>query len=373
VAEDQVVGPSEDPDQDAVDPAAWSCPTPVGHRTEVVMGHGGGGRLTAELVAEVFLPVLGNDTLSALADAAVVEVGGCRLAMSTDAFVVRPLFFPGGDIGHLAVHGTVNDLACAGAIPLHLTASFVIDEGTSFDTLRRVASSMAQAARDAGVCIVAGDTKVVEARAPAGSPAETRDGVIITTAGVGLVRPESQVAPDQARPGDAVIVSGPIGQHGVAVMSVRDGLEFGSPVISDTAPVHGLVAALFDAGLQPHALRDPTRGGVAAALNEIAVASGVGIVLDEASVPVPSGVRSACALLGLDPLQVANEGRVLVLLPSSQADLAVDALRQQPGGGDAAIIGSVVDDHLGMVVARTALGSTRVIDLPLGELLPRIC
>jgi hydrogenase expression/formation protein HypE len=347
------------------DPAAWSCPAPVGHRAEIVMGHGGGGRLTAELVAEVFHPAFSNDALDRMADAATVTAGAARIAMSTDSFVVRPLFFPGGDIGTLAVHGTVNDLACAGAVPLYLTAAFVIEEGMALDDLSTIAQSMAAAARDAGVSIVAGDTKVVDRG--------RGDGVYITTAGVGLVRPGADVGPDGGRAGDAVIVSGPIGQHGIAVMSVREGLEFGSPVVSDTASVHELVAALFDDGLDVHVLRDPTRGGVAAALNEIAVASSAGIVLDDVAVPVPAAVRSACALLGLDPLQVANEGRLLAFVPSDQADRALQALRRCDGGRGAAVIGRVVDDHPRMVVARTAIGGTRVIDMPLGELLPRIC
>lgn len=329
------------------------------------MGHGGGGRLTAELVDEVFRPAFANATLDRLADAATIPVDETRIAISTDSFVVHPLFFPGGDIGTLAVHGTVNDLACAGAVPRYLTAAFVIEEGMPLDDLARIAQSMARAARAAGVTIVAGDTKVVDRG--------RGDGVYITTAGVGLVRPGVDVGPELARAGDAVIVSGPIGQHGIAVMSVRDGLEFGSPVISDTASVHELVAALFDDGLDVHVLRDPTRGGVAASLNEIAVASSVGIVLDDAAVPVPAAVRSACALLGLDPLQVANEGRLLVVVPSDQADRALEALRRCDDGRDATVIGRVVDEHPRMVAGRTAIGGTRVIDMPLGELLPRIC
>jgi len=287
------------------------------------------------------------------------------VAVSTDAFVIRPLFFPGGDIGSLAVHGTVNDLACAGATPLHLTAAFVIEEGTSLDLLAQLATSMAVAARSAGVAIVAGDTKVVDRG--------RGDGVYITTAGVGLVRPGADVRPDRAATGDVVLVSGSIGRHGVAVMSVRDGLEFGSPVISDSAPVHHLVAALFEDRIDVHVLRDPTRGGVAAALNEIAAASRCGVLLDESAVPVDPEVRSACALLGLDPLQVANEGRLLVFVAEADGERALAALRRTSGGEGAVRIGVVVDDHHGMVVGRTAIGGTRLIDMPLGELLPRIC
>jgi hydrogenase expression/formation protein HypE len=347
------------------DPADWSCPTPVGRRRHVVMGHGGGGRLTAELVAEVFQPAFANPVLDRLADAATVAVPEGTIAITTDAFVVQPLFFPGGDIGTLAVHGTVNDLACAGAVPRYLTAAFVIEEGMALDDLARIAASMAAAALDAGVTIVAGDTKVVDRG--------RGDGVHITTAGVGVVRPGVEVGPDLARPGDAVLVSGPIGQHGVAVMSVREGLEFGTPVVSDSAPVHRLVAGLVDAAVGVHVLRDPTRGGVAAALNEIAVASGVGVMLDETSVPVAPEVRSACSLLGLDPLQVANEGRLLAIVTPEHTDRALESMRECAEGRQATVIGRIVADHPGMVVGRTAIGGTRVIDLPLGELLPRIC
>ena len=352
-------------DTAAVDPANWSCPRPIGIHPVVVMGHGGGGRLTAELVAEVFMPALHNDALDRLGDSAIVIAGGARLAMTTDSYVVSPLFFPGGDIGTLAVHGTVNDLACAGAVPLYLTAAFVIEEGMPLTDLARIAESMASAARSAGVMVVAGDTKVVDRG--------RGDGVYITTAGIGVLRAGVEVGPEMARPGDVVLVSGPIGQHGVAVMSVREGLEFGTPIVSDTAPVHGLVAALVEAGIEVHVLRDPTRGGVAAVLNEIAAASGVGVVVDEAAVPVRAEVRSACALLGLDPMQVANEGRLIAFVAAAHGELAIEVMRACAGGEQTVAIGRVVDEHPGMVVGRTAIGGTRVIDMPLGELLPRIC
>ena len=349
-----------------VDPSNWSCPAPLADGALVVLGHGGGGRLTAELLEGVFLPALANPLLDQLADSTVFPVpAGGRLALSTDAFVVSPLFFPGGDIGSLAVHGTVNDLACSGAVPLHLTAAFVIEEGTPVELLARIAHSMGAAAQAAGVAIVAGDTKVVERG--------RGDGVYITTAGVGVVRPGADVRPERATTGDAVLLSGPIGQHGVAVMSVREGLEFGSPVVSDSAPIHALVAALFDAGIDVHALRDPTRGGLAATLNEIAAAARVGIEVDELAVPVADAVRSACALMGLDPMQVANEGRLVAVVPGGSAEAALDALRLTPGGEQAVVIGRVVDDHHGMVVGLTLVGGTRIIDMPLGELLPRIC
>jgi hydrogenase expression/formation protein HypE len=350
---------------DVIDPTAWTCPAPVSEHRQVVLGHGGGGRLTAALLAEVFLPALGNPILDQLADSAVVALAGGRFAVSTDSFVVNPLFFPGGDIGSLAVHGTVNDLACSGAVPQHLTAAFIVEEGFPIEDLKRVAKSMADAARQCGVTVVAGDTKVVERG--------HGHGVFITTAGVGLVRPTANVGPDRARAGDAVLISGSIGRHGVAVMSVRDGLAFGSPVTSDSAPVHHLVGALFRRGAHVNVLRDPTRGGVAAALNEIAVASEIGIRLDETTIPVDDEVRSACTLLGLDPLHVANEGRLIAIVAAADRDRALDALRATPGGDTAVAIGTVVDDHHGMVVGRTAIGGTRIIDMPLGELLPRIC
>lgn len=352
-------------DSQPVDPAAWSCPPRQVHRDTVVLGHGGGGRLTAELLDHVFRPALANPLLDQLADATVLDIDGARLAFTTDAFVVQPLFFPGGDIGSLAVHGTVNDLACSGAVPLYLAAAFVIEEGTATDVLVRVAQSMAAAAHAAGVAIVAGDTKVVE-RGKA-------DGVYVTTTGIGVVRAGVDVRPARAAPGDAVLVSGSIGRHGVAVMSVRDDVGFGTPVTSDSAPIHHLAAALFDAAIDVHVLRDPTRGGVAAALNEIAAASATGIVLTDDSLPIDPEVRSACALMGIDPLQVANEGRLLVFVTEAEAEAALAVLRATPGGEGTIRIGTVVADHPGVVASRTAIGGTRIVDLPLGELLPRIC
>lgn len=350
---------------DPVDPANWSCPPRVVHRDTVVLGHGGGGRLTAELVADVFVPALGNPLLDQMADATVAPVGRERLAITTDSFVVQPLFFPGGDIGSLAVHGTVNDLACAGAVPLYLAAAFVIEEGTDTEVVRRIAASMGRAATAAGVTVVAADTKVVQRG--------HGDGVFITTTGVGRVRDGVDVRPERATVGDAVLLTGSIGRHGVAVMSVRDGLQFGTPVVSDSAPVHQLVAALFDAGIDAHVLRDPTRGGVAASLNEIAAAAHVGIVIDDDAVPVDAPVRSACALMGIDPLHVANEGRLLVFVAADDAERAAAVLRATVGGEGTVRIGSVGNEHPGMVVANTPIGGTRIVDMPLGELLPRIC
>ncbi|MDO5502318.1 MAG: hydrogenase expression/formation protein HypE, partial [Actinomycetia bacterium] len=282
-----------------------------------------------------------------------------------DGYVVKPMFFPGGSIGDLAVNGTVNDLAMAGAQPLWLSTAFIIAEGTPMAQVGLVAEEMGRAARRAGVRLVTGDTKVVDHG--------SGDGMYITTSGIGVVPDGVDIRPSRAAVGDVVIVSGEIGLHGVAVMSRREGLEFGTEVESDSAPLNGLVKALLDGGIDVHTLRDPTRGGVAASTNEIAQAAGVGIELTERSIPIPDQVRDACGLLGLDPLQVANEGKLLAFVPAEQGDAALEILRADPLGERAAVIGRVVDDHPGMVVTRTGLGATRVLGLPLGEQLPRIC
>ncbi|WP_042423074.1 hydrogenase expression/formation protein HypE [Streptacidiphilus anmyonensis] len=331
----------------------------------VVMGHGGGGTLSAELVRDVFAPAFGGEHLAQLGDSAVLSLGGARIAFSTDTFVVRPLFFPGGSIGDLAVNGTVNDLAMSGAVPAYLACGFVLEEGVDLDTVQRVAQALGAAARRAGVEVVTGDTKVVESG--------HGDGVYLNTSGVGLVAPGVDIRPQRARPGDVVIVSGALGEHGIAVMSMREGLEFGVEIVSDCAPLGDLVRTLLAAVPDVHVLRDPTRGGLAAALNEIAAAAGVGVTVDERAVPVPAEVANACAILGLDPWYVANEGKLVAFVPREHADAALAALRAHPLGARAAVIGECTDQHPGMVVARTGLGGTRVVDLPLGEQLPRIC
>ncbi len=335
--------------------------------SRISLSHGAGGRVMAELIAEVFIPALDNPYLRQMADAALVEgvAAGGRLALSTDSFVVRPLFFPGGDIGSLAVHGTVNDLAMGGARPLWLTAGFILEEGLEIKVLEQVVASMARAAREAGVVVVAGDTKVVERG--------HGDGIYINTAGVGVVLPEVQVAPDRACPGDRLLLNGPVGDHGIAVLSRREGLTFETELRSDSAPLNGLVAALLEAAPHTHCLRDLTRGGLAAALNELAGTSQVGIELDEAAVPVRPAVRAACEMLGFDPLTVANEGKLVALVPPEEAEAALAALRSHPLGREAVCIGSVTADHPGLVLARTPIGGRRVVDMPLGELLPRIC
>jgi len=348
-----------------IDMQTWVCPVPLRDTPNVVMGHGGGGAMSAELIEHLFLPAFGPAADTGMGDSAVIDIGAVRLAFSTDSFVVKPLVFPGGSIGDLAVNGTINDLAMAGARPLVLSTAFILEEGTPLFELSRVAQAVGTAALSAGVKLVTGDTKVVDAG--------HGDGVYINTAGIGLVDERADIRPQRATIGDVIIVSGDIGVHGVAVMSCREGLQFDTTVASDTAPLHGLVAAMLDTGTDIHVLRDPTRGGVAAALNEIAKASKIGISLDEQRLPIPAEVRDACGLLGLDPLQVANEGKLVAFTPAEEADRVLAALRAHPLGARAAVIGHCVAEHPGMVTARTALGGTRVVDLPIGEQLPRIC
>jgi hydrogenase expression/formation protein HypE len=336
-------------------------------KTEKVirLAHGAGGRMMADLIRNVFAPPLDNPYLGQLADSAILHspFSTLQLAVSTDAFVVRPLFFPGGDIGSLAVHGTVNDVAMSGARPLWLTAAFVLEEGLEMAVLERVVRSMGEAAREADVQVVAGDTKVVERG--------HGDGIYITTAGVGIVPEGVQIGPDRARPGDAVLLSGTVGDHGIAVISQREGLAFETDLVSDSAPLNGLVEALLEVAPHTHCLRDPTRGGLAAALNELAGTSGVGIEIKEGRVPVRPAVAAACDMLGFDPLTVANEGKLVAFVPPEEAEAALEALRAHHLGREAARIGVVVEEHPGMVLART--GGRRVVDMPLGELLPRIC
>lgn len=348
-------------------PLPLSCPVPHSDPERVLLGHGSGGRLTAELIRSVFLPVLGNEVLDRLEDQATLTLPdrGRRLALTTDAFVVRPLFFPGGDIGTLAVNGTVNDLAVGGAEPLWLAAAFVIEEGFPLADLRRIVGSMAAASRAAGVTVVTGDTKVVERG--------KCDGVFVTTTGVGLVPEGVDLSVAHARPGDRVLVSGPIGDHGIAVLSAREGLGFETALVSDTAPLAGLTAAVLRACPAVRCLRDPTRGGLAGVLNEIATASGVGIRLTEAAIPVRPEVRAACELLGLDPLYVACEGRLVVVVPAHAADDVLATLRSHPLGRGAAVVGEVTAEHPGTVSVRTVYGSERVVPLLAGDLLPRIC
>ena len=348
-----------------IDMESWVCPAPLRDAPNIVMGHGGGGAMSGELIEHLFLPAFGSAAEAGMGDSAIVDIGGARLAFSTDSFVVKPMVFPGGTIGDLAVNGTVNDLAMAGARPMVMSTAFILEEGTPLDELARVAQAVGTAAMAAGVKLVTGDTKVVDSG--------HGDGVYINTAGIGLVDERADIRPQRATVGDAVIISGDIGVHGVAVMSCRAGLEFATTIASDTAPLHGLVAAMLDTGADVHVLRDPTRGGVAATLNEIAKTANVGVSLDERALPIPAEVRDACGLLGLDPLYVANEGKLLAFVPAGDAEKVLAAMRAHPQGARAAVIGECVAEHPGMVSAKTALGGTRVVDLPIGEQLPRIC
>lgn len=343
----------------------WTCPLPLRDTPTVVMGHGGGGAMSAELVESLFLPAYGGSARGDLGDAAVLSPVAGRLAFSTDSYVVKPMFFPGGCVGDLAVNGTINDLAMVGARPLYLSTAFVIAEGTAMSDLGRVATAIGKAAEAAGVQLVTGDTKVVDHG--------SGDGVYVNTAGIGVIADGVDIGPTRAAAGDVVLVSGDLGVHGVAVMSCREGLEFGTTVESDSAPLHELVAAMLATGADVHVLRDPTRGGLSASLNEIAKTARVGVEIVESDVPVPPEVRDACGLLGLDPLQVANEGKLVAFVPAAEADAVLAAMRAHPLGAGARRIGTVVAEHPGVVVARTGLGGTRVMDLPIGEQLPRIC
>lgn len=343
----------------------WTCPLPLRDHDRIMLGHGGGGKLSSELIEHLFLPAFRNTCLDHLGDAAVLSITGQRLAMSTDSFVVQPLFFPGGCIGDLAVHGTINDLAMSGATPVYLSASFIIEEGLPLATLGGIVNRMGDAVRQANVQIITGDTKVVDKG--------HGDGVYINTTGIGIIPADVNIAPHHARAGDQIILSGTIGDHGMAIMSVREGLEFETCIESDTAPLHNLVASMLDVSRNIHVLRDPTRGGVASALNEIAKASQVGMVIDETALPINPAVQAACELLGMDPLYVANEGKLLAIVPAEDADSLLATMSRHSNGRQAAIIGAVVAKHPGMVVAKTAIGGTRVIDTQIGEQLPRIC
>ncbi|MCU1293183.1 MAG: hydrogenase expression/formation protein HypE [Bryobacterales bacterium] len=346
-----------------------TCPLPIFDHKRIVLGHGSGGKLTADLIDKIFLPAFRNPTLDKLDDQAVLTIGGARLAFTTDSFVVTPIFFPGGDIGRLAIHGTVNDLAMSGARPLYLSAAFILEEGLAVDDLRRVVESMRVAAAEAGVQLVTGDTKVVNRG--------KGDQIFITTTGIGVIEHEFSISADRARPGDKIILSGTIGDHGMTIMSQREGLEFESAIESDCASLNGLVAEMLATtstrGDFIHTLRDPTRGGVATTLNEIAKHAKVGMMLDERTIPVRESVKGACEVLGLDPLYVANEGKLLALVTAEMADAVLERMRQHPLGQDAVIVGEVVEAHPGMVLMKTEIGGTRVLDVMFGEQLPRIC
>ncbi|MFH0878189.1 MAG: hydrogenase expression/formation protein HypE, partial [Lentisphaerota bacterium] len=380
----------------------WTCPRPLQNYPTIVMGHGSGGKMMADLIEHLFAPAFDNELLAQMGDATAISgwqvadsshkpsaighqpfaIPHQQIAFTTDSFVVSPLFFPGGNIGELAVYGTVNDLAMRGAKPLYLSAGFILEEGLPMETLGRIVNSMAAACKTAGVKIATGDTKVVQRG--------HGDGLYINTSGIGVIPEGVDIAPQNARPGDVVLVSGTMGDHGMAIMSVREGLQFETTIQSDTAPLNRLVEAMLTVGhgspthkknpqgglpCPPaiHCLRDATRGGLAAVLNELAVASQVGIEFDEKKVPLRPEVNAACEMLGLDPFYVANEGKLVAIVPENVAEYILKAMRNHEFGKDAAIIGRVVAEHAGLVVAKTSIGGMRVVDLPAGELLPRIC
>jgi hydrogenase expression/formation protein HypE len=342
------------------------CPVPLTHGSKILMGHGSGGKMMNDLIKKTFLPPLDNPTLRAGDDAGVVQANSfTKLAISTDAHVVSPLFFPGGDIGKLAVCGTVNDVAMLGAIPLYLTAGFILEEGLDISILERIVQSMKESADEAEVKIVAGDTKVVQKG--------NADGIYITTAGVGIIRDGVDIGGANAKPGDIVILSGTIGDHGIAVLVERGDLGFISNIQSDVAPLNHLVQKMLDVNPEIHVLRDPTRGGVASVLNEITTQSGVGIKINESVIPVNPAVQTACEMLGFDPLYVANEGKLIAIVGQNDVEKTLEAMMKTQYGKDAVIIGEVTESHVGRVLMKTAIGSTRLVDVLMGEMLPRIC
>ena len=357
------------PPRNFITPEEFSCPRPETGGALIQLAHGSGGRLGAELLTQLLLPAFADPLLERLEDQATVDFSGGRLAFTTDSFVVDPLFFPGGDIGELAVNGTVNDLAMGGAKPLYLSVALIIEEGLPIEVLQRVAASLAGAAKRAGVRVVTGDTKVVGRGAC--------DKLFINTSGIGLMGPGINLSAANLRPGDRIILSGTMADHGMAIMSCRQGLSFAAPLRSDTAPLHELVALIMarlgDGVAALRAMRDPTRGGVAATLNELARASGVGVVIEETELPVAEPVRGACEILGIDPLLVANEGKMVAVVAPEAAATVLAAMREHPLGRQAAIIGEVLADHPGLVALRTPFGPQRIVQLPLGEQLPRIC
>ena len=342
-----------------------SCPIPISQYPHVLMAHGGGGKLMHQLIGKMFLSAFNNPLLETQHDSAVVEMTGKKLAFTTDSYVVRPLFFPGGDIGSMAVHGTVNDLAMSGARPVYLSAAFIIEEGLPMDTLWKIVCSMRDAVQRCGVQIITGDTKVVDKG--------KGDGLFINTAGIGVVEHKQKIAPQNVLPGDAVLVSGDLGRHGMAIMAVREGLQFESTIESDSAPVHEIVLELLKAGIEIHCLRDLTRGGLASALNEIAEAAGVKIAVDEKSVPVREDVHAACEMLGLDPLHVACEGRFAAFIAAKDAERALKIMRGHAMGAGSAAIGRVAESSAPLVTLKSAIGASRILDMPSGEQLPRIC
>jgi hydrogenase expression/formation protein HypE len=342
-----------------------SCPAPVNKREQIVMAHGGGGKLMHQLLETYVIPAFRNDKLESRHDGAVFNVANARLAFTTDSYVVRPMFFPGGDIGTLAVNGTVNDLAMCGARPLYLSAGFIMEEGLPIESLIRVIDSMRLSANVAGVEVVTGDTKVVDKG--------KGDGLYVNTAGIGVVEHGLSVSPASVRPGDAVILSGDVGRHGIAIMAVREGLEFETTIESDCAPIAAPVLAMIEAGVDVHCLRDLTRGGLATTLVEIAESSSLHICIDEESIAIEENVRGACEILGFDPLYLANEGRFVAFVPQAEARRTLEMMRAHPVASRAAVIGYVGENPRSAVTVRSTIGTERVLDMLTGEQLPRIC
>ncbi|MDQ3021075.1 MAG: hydrogenase expression/formation protein HypE [Bacteroidota bacterium] len=342
-----------------------SCPVPITNYKKIMLAHGSGGKLTHQLIQKMMLPEFNNEILEPLHDGAVFSVNGVRMAFSTDSFVVDPIFFPGGDIGELAVNGTVNDIAMCGAKPLYLSAGFIIEEGFLMEDLWHIVQSMQRAAKNAGVLLVTGDTKVVDRG--------KGDKIYINTSGIGIIDEGVNIHPSQVKTGDRIIVSGSIAVHGIAIMSVREGLEFESEIVSDTAALNSLVDTILNVSKDIHMLRDPTRGGVTSALTEIAESTGMGVYLEETKIPINEDVKGACEILGLDPLYVANEGKLIAVVPAEICDDVLNAMRAHLLGKESAVIGEIVTDHPGMVMMKTAVGGTRVVDMLSGEQLPRIC
>lgn len=343
----------------------YSCPLPISDYKNVLLAHGGGGKLSHQLIQKLFAQQFTNDLLNPLHDGAMFSLGTARCAFSTDSYVINPILFPGGDIGSLAINGTVNDLSMCGARPLYLSCGFIIEEGLPMEELWRVVLSMEQAAKTAGVQVVTGDTKVVDRG--------KGDKIFINTAGIGIIPDGVQINPKQAKPGDQIILSGTIAEHGIAIMSLREGLEFETRIESDCAPLNGLVDRMLAASTNIHVLRDPTRGGIASVVNEIAESAGVGISLVENTIPILEEVRGACEILGLDPLYIANEGKLLAFVAPEDSEKILNVMRTHPLGKNTVVIGEVVADHPGTVVMKTGIGGLRVVDMLSGEQLPRIC
>jgi hydrogenase expression/formation protein HypE len=342
-----------------------NCPTPISNYDKILLGHGSGGKLTSELIKNIFLPAFENPYLAELGDQAVINLNGLKIAFTTDSYVVNPIFFPGGDIGELAVNGTVNDLAVGGARPLFISAGFILEEGFPISDLCKIVESMKKACACAGVILVTGDTKVVEKG--------KGDKIFINTSGIGIIEKEIEISPRKVKPGDKILINGPIGLHGIAILSKREGIEFEVEIESDTAPLNSLVADILSVSGNIHWMRDPTRGGVSSALNELVQSAKLGIEIWESEIPIPEPVKAACEMLGLDPLYVANEGKLIAVVSNDDAEKVLEAMRDNPLGNEAKIIGEITEEHPGVVLMKTLVGGKRVVDMLAGEQLPRIC